>query len=91
LFYRFEQEAREHHTKEETYMNAKDFKAPSYFDAVGRRRKLSAGAMQAICNDYAAGATPRELAVRYGVSRSLILTVVYHTPRNRDLPKIDTE
>ncbi|UGL61922.1 helix-turn-helix DNA binding domain protein [Arthrobacter phage EastWest] len=65
------------------------FKASSFFDSVGRRRKLSAGSMTAICNEYAAGKTIRELAASYGVSTSLIRTVVYHTARNSDLARIE--
>jgi transposase len=53
-----------------------------YFDSVGRPRKLAAGAMQAIMREYRKGNfTTRQLAERYGVSVSLILTIVYHTPR----------
>lgn len=65
------------------------FKAPSFFDSVGRRRKLSAGSMKAICNEYAKGKTIRELATSYGVSTSLVRTVVYHTARNSDLKRIE--
>jgi hypothetical protein len=53
-----------------------------YFDSVGRPRKLAAGAMSAIMREYKKGNfTTRQLAERYGVSVSLILTIVYHTPR----------
>jgi len=53
-----------------------------YFDAVGRPRKLAAGAMQAIMREYRKGNfTTKQLAERYGVSVSLVLTIVYHTPR----------
>lgn len=53
-----------------------------YFDSVGRPRKLAAGAMAAIMREYKKGNfTTRQLAERYGVSVSLILTIVYHTPR----------
>jgi hypothetical protein len=53
-----------------------------YFDSVGRPRKLAAGAMTAIMREYRKGKfTTKQLAERYGVSVSLILTIVYHTPR----------
>lgn len=53
-----------------------------YFDSVGRPRKLAAGAMSAIMREYKKGNfTTKQLAERYGVSVSLILTIVYHTPR----------
>lgn len=53
-----------------------------YFDAVGRPRKLAAGAMAAIMREYRSGKfTTKQLAERYGVSVSLILTVCYHTPK----------
>lgn len=60
-----------------------------YLDAVGRRRKLSAGAMQDIRMSYYNGESTRELAKAYRVSISLILTVVYNTPRERDLKRLD--
>lgn len=60
-----------------------------FLDAVGRRRKLSAGAMQDIRMSYYNGETTRELAKQYNVSVSLILTVVYNTPRERDLKRLD--
>lgn len=59
------------------------YRAPYFTDSVGRPRKLSAGAMSAICAAYAKGAASQDLAKEYGVSRSLILTVVYHTARTR--------
>lgn len=53
-----------------------------YYDSVGRPRKLAAGAMAAIMREYKRGNfTTKELAERYGVSVSLILTIVYHTPK----------
>ena len=53
-----------------------------FYDSVGRPRKLAAGAMSAIIREYRKGnLTTRELAERYGVSVSLVLTIVYHTPR----------
>ncbi|WNM67282.1 helix-turn-helix DNA binding domain protein [Arthrobacter phage Wyborn] len=72
-------------------MTTEPFKAPSFYDSVGRRRKLSAGSMKAICDEYTEGKTIRELAQSYGVSTSLVRTVVYHTPRKRDLSKIEQE
>lgn len=56
-------------------------KEDRYFDAVGRPRKLAAGAMTAIMREFQNGAGTRELAERYGVSVSLILTICYHTPK----------
>lgn len=56
--------------------------AERFYDSVGRPRKLAAGAMSAIMREYKTGRwTTRDLAERYGVSVSLILTIVYHTPR----------
>ena len=53
-----------------------------YYDAVGRPRKLAAGAMAAIQREFRKGKfTTKQLAERYGVSVSLILTICYHTPR----------
>lgn len=52
-----------------------------FYDAVGRPRKLAAGAMSAIMREFQKGAGTRELAERYGVSVSLILTICYHTPK----------
>lgn len=57
------------------------FKAKAYTDYVGRPRKLSAGAILAITREFAAGASTRDLAERYGVSRSLIGTVCWHTKK----------
>lgn len=65
---------------------AQSYQAEYFMDSVGRRRKLSHGAMVAIRADFARGASTRELAERYGVSTHLILTVCYSTPRNSDLP-----
>lgn len=57
-------------------------KEERFYDSVGRPRKLAAGAMSAIMREYKKGNfTTRQLAERYGVSVSLILTIVYHTPR----------
>lgn len=52
-----------------------------YFDAVGRRRKLAAGAMSAIQREFEKGIPTKELAERYGVSTNLILTICYFTPK----------
>jgi Mor family transcriptional regulator len=60
---------------------ADPFKAEYYTDSVGRPRKLSKGAMIALCNEYADGASTKDLAKRYGISQSTVLTVVYHTAR----------
>jgi hypothetical protein len=54
---------------------------PRYYDAVGRPRKLAQGAMTAIQREFRKGKGTRELAERYGVSISLILTICYHTPK----------
>lgn len=55
-----------------------------FWDAVGRPRKLSNGAMLSMMDDFAHGATTRQLAEAYGVSTSLVRVVCYHT---RILPK----
>jgi hypothetical protein len=52
-----------------------------YYDAVGRPRKLAAGAMEAIKREFEFGIPTRELAQRYGVSVSMILTICYFTPK----------
>lgn len=52
-----------------------------FFDAVGRPRKLAAGAMSAIMREFQKGESTRDLAERYGVSVSLVLTICYHTPK----------
>lgn len=59
-----------------------------YFDSVGRRRKLSDGAMKDIRRSYYEGVPARELSESYRVSVSLILTVVYNTPRKADLRRL---
>ncbi len=64
------------------------YKAPRYIDHVGRARKLSHGAIQAIMNEFAAGETTKVLAEAYGVSQSLIRTVTYNTARRSDLDRI---
>lgn len=57
-----------------------------YYDAVGRPRKLAAGAMQAIMREYRSGKfTAKQLAERYGVSVGLIGTICYHTPKRAPL------
>lgn len=58
-----------------------DFKAKTFTDYVGRPRKLSGGSIVAITKSYYEGKSTRDLAEEYGVSRSLILTICYHTPR----------
>lgn len=60
-----------------------------YFDAVGRPRKLAAGAMKAMQREFEAGIPSRELAERYGVSISLVLTICYHTPKGAPLRRPD--
>jgi hypothetical protein len=52
-----------------------------FYDAVNRPRKLAAGAMSAIQREFEKGTPTRDLAERYGVSVSLILTICYHTPK----------
>lgn len=54
-----------------------------FYDAVGRRRKLAAGAMSAIQREFAKGVPARELAERYGVSSGLVLTICYFTPKGQ--------
>lgn len=66
-----------------------EFKAEYYLDAVGRRRKLSAGAIISVQNAFRDGAKTSELAEQYGVSTSLIRTITYCVPRAVDLAKID--
>ena len=67
------------------------FRATTYTDAVGRRRKLSAGAMAAIREEFARGESTRLLAGSYGVSPALILAVCYNTPRDSDLARLRAE
>lgn len=59
----------------------KPFVAPYFTDYVGRRRKLSASAIQSICSDFAKGASVASLAESWGVSTSLVRTITYHTRR----------
>lgn len=59
-----------------------------YIDPLsGRPRKLAAGAMSAIQREFTNGVPTRELAVRYGVSTSLILQVCYFTPKGTPLKR----
>jgi len=64
------------------------YKADYYLDAVGRRRKLSAGAMLSIQEAFASGAKTSDLADAYGVSTTTIRTITYLTARRTDLDKI---
>ena len=50
-----------------------------YWDAVGRPRKLSMGAMKTIQKEYSLGATIKKLSDEWGVSKSTIEKVVYFT------------
>lgn len=59
-----------------------------YLDSVGRRRKISHGAMLSICESFAAGVSVRDLAQEHRVSVSLIRTITYNTPRNSDLERL---
>jgi hypothetical protein len=54
-----------------------------YYDAVGRPRKLASGAMTAMQREFQHGTPTRELASRYGVSVSLVLTICYHVPKGQ--------
>lgn len=54
-----------------------------YYDSVGRPRKLASGAMTAMQREFQHGTPTRELASRYGVSVSLVLTICYHTPKGQ--------
>jgi hypothetical protein len=54
-----------------------------YYDAVGRPRKLASGAMTAMQREFRYGVPTRELASRYGVSVSLVLTICYFTPKKQ--------
>ena len=59
-----------------------------YIDSVGRRRKLSDGAMKDIRRLFYEGSTCVEIAEQYRVSVSLIRTVCYSTARKRDLVRL---
>jgi hypothetical protein len=54
-----------------------------YYDAVGRPRKLASGAMSAMQREFQYGTPTRELASRYGVSVSLVLTICYFIPKKQ--------
>lgn len=62
-----------------------------YLDSVGRRRKLSAGAMRDIRRAFWEGTTTLELAEAYRVSTSTIRMVCYSTPRRRDQQRLGME
>lgn len=56
-----------------------------FYDSVGRRRKLSRGAIHAIQKLYADGTKVAELAQQFNVSKTTISAVVYMTPRKLDM------
>lgn len=56
-----------------------------FYDSVGRRRKLSRGAIKAIQVAYADGEKVVNLAKQFQVSRTTISAVVYMTPRKMDM------
>jgi hypothetical protein len=60
-----------------------DHRGDRYYDSVGRPRKLASGAMTAMQREFQHGVPTRELASRYGVSVSLVLTICYHTPKGQ--------
>ena len=60
------------------------FSVDYYLDSVGRRRKLSHGAMESIRRAYAKGEKTADLAESYGVSTSLIRVITYSTARETD-------
>jgi hypothetical protein len=68
-----------------------DHRGDRYYDSVGRPRKLASGAMTAMQREFQHGTPTKELASRYGVSVSLVLTICYHTPkgltRKRPVPQ----
>lgn len=70
-------------TKKPTYSPG-DF----YLDSIGRRRKLSDGAMKDIRQMFYEGHSGPEIAKAYRVSVSLIRTVCYSTARKRDLQRL---
>lgn len=70
---------------------SRPYQAGYHIDAVGRRRKLSAGAMEAIRKEFYNGAPAKTIAREWGVSVSLILSVCYNTPRKRDLDRLGPE
>ena len=59
-----------------------------FYDSVGRRRKLSDNTMQDIRRQFREGATVNYLALTYGVSKQLIYTITYDTPRQADLDEM---
>lgn len=59
-----------------------------FLDSVGRRRKLSKGAMESIMRDFANGQSTLELASTYGVSTTTIRAVCYHIPRRSDVERM---
>lgn len=67
------------------------FVADYHLDSVGRRRKLSRGAMEAIMNEFAAGKSSLELAASYGVSTTTIRSICYHVPRKKDIERLKQE
>ena len=68
--------------------DSQPYQAGYFIDSVGRRRKLSAGAMENIRQDFRDGTSAKLLAKEWGVSVSLILSVCYNTPRQRDLDRL---
>lgn len=62
-----------------------------YLDSVGRRRKLSGGAIKDIQRSFYEGEPAVKLAEAYGVSVGLIRSAVYNTPREKDLDRMEEE
>lgn len=58
--------------------------AEFFYDSVGRRRKLSDNTMRDICKQFRNGSKVGDLAFAYGVSKALIYTITYNTPRQAD-------
>jgi len=70
-------------------MGQKQYEAGDFYvDSVGRRRKLSAGAMKDIRRMFYEGVSCVEIAEEYRVSPALIRTVCYNTARKRDLVRL---
>jgi AraC-like DNA-binding protein len=65
-----------------------EYRAEYFYDSVGRRRKLSAGAILRIQQEFADGMSTSQIAQEFGVSRSLVLICCYNTPRKSDLEKL---
>lgn len=63
----------------------KPYRATFFTDHVGRPRKLSHGAILDIQRRFRHGELTATLATQYGVSTSLIRTICYNTPREKDL------